>query len=138
MPREEPDRLSRTSSSGIDPLEEQEQATRNDAHQNETLEKQSTAASGLSVFEHRAQSVISRIRSREPGQDAPFTHPLSHTKTSSDVIVDFDGPDDPYRPLNWRFEKKCMTTLLYGLTTMGATWASSVYVILSSVADLSI
>jgi hypothetical protein len=83
------------------------------------LEKQSTAASGLSVFEQRAQSVVSRIRSRDPGQTAKFSHPLTHTKTSPDVIVDFEGPDDPYRPLNWSFRKKAITTVLYGLTTMG-------------------
>jgi hypothetical protein len=86
---------------------------------NAALEKQTTAASGLSVLEQRAQSVISRIRSREPGQTARFTHPLSHSKTTEDVIVDFDGPDDPYRPLNWGFRKKAVTTVLYGLTTMG-------------------
>ncbi|KAJ5301934.1 hypothetical protein N7508_006797 [Penicillium antarcticum] len=102
------------------------------SHSNESavtapLEKQSTTASGLSVFEQRAQSVISRIRSREPGQTAKFTHPLSHTKTTEDAIVDFEGPDDPYRPLNWGFRKKAVTTVLYGLTTMGSTWASSVY-----------
>ncbi|KAL2836008.1 major facilitator superfamily domain-containing protein [Aspergillus pseudoustus] len=90
------------------------------------LEKQTTAASGLSL-EQRAQSVVSRIRSREPGQTARFSHPLSHTKTRDDVIVDFDGPDDPYRPLNWGFRKKAITTVLYGLTTMGATWASAIY-----------
>ena len=56
-----------------------------------------------------------------------FTHPLSHVETSEDVLVDFDGPDDPYRPLNWPFRKKVITTLLYGFTTMGSTWASSVY-----------
>lgn len=83
------------------------------------LEKQSTAASALSSIEQRAQSVISRVRSREPGQTARFTHPLSHTKTGPDVIVDFDGPDDPYRPLNWGFKKKAVTTILYGITTMG-------------------
>jgi hypothetical protein len=82
------------------------------------LEKQTTAASGLSL-EQRAQSVVSRIRSREPGQTARFSHPLSHTKTTDDVIVDFEGPDDPYRPLNWGFRKKAITTVLYGLTTMG-------------------
>ncbi|KAJ5620563.1 MFS multidrug transporter [Penicillium lagena] len=92
-----------------------------------TLEKQSTAASGLSVFEQRAQSVVSRIRSREPGQTARFTHPLTHTKTTADVVVDFEGPDDPYRPVNWGFKKKAVTTVLYGLTTMGSTWASSVF-----------
>ncbi|KAL3488088.1 major facilitator superfamily domain-containing protein [Aspergillus germanicus] len=90
------------------------------------LEKQTTAASGLSL-EQRAQSVVSRIRSREPGQTARFSHPLSHTKTTDDVIVDFEGPDDPYRPLNWGFRKKAITTVLYGLTTMGATWASAIY-----------
>ncbi|CAP93140.1 Pc16g04700 [Penicillium rubens Wisconsin 54-1255] len=83
------------------------------------LEKQSTAASGYSAFEQRTQSIVSRIRSREPGQTAKFHHPLTHTKTSPDVIVDFDGPDDPYRPLNWGFKKKAVTTVLYGLTTMG-------------------
>ncbi|PWY67301.1 MFS multidrug transporter [Aspergillus eucalypticola CBS 122712] len=91
------------------------------------LEKQTTAASGMSALENRAHSVISRIRSREPGQTARFTHPLSHTKTSEDVIVDFEGPDDPYRPMNWSFRKKAITTILYGLTTMGATWASSIF-----------
>ncbi|PYH90317.1 MFS multidrug transporter [Aspergillus ellipticus CBS 707.79] len=91
------------------------------------LEKQTTAASGLSMFENRAQNVISRIRSREPGQTARFTHPLSHTKTSEDMIVDFDGDDDPYKPMNWSFRKKAVTTVLYGLTTMGATWASSIF-----------
>lgn len=90
------------------------------------LEKLSTAASGRSL-EQRAQSVVSRIRSRDPGQIAKFTHPLSQTKTSPDVIVDFDGPDDPYRPMNWSFKKKAITTVLYGLTTMGTTWASSIY-----------
>lgn len=83
-------------------------------HDNERLEKQSTSTSAL-----RAQSAVSRIRSREPGQTAPFTHPLSHIKTSEEMIVDFDGPDDPYRPLNWSFGKKAVTTVLYGLTTMG-------------------
>lgn len=40
-------------------------------------------------------------------------------------IVDFDGPDDPYRPLNWPMRKKLITTALYSLTTMGSTWAST-------------
>ncbi|KAH8693177.1 putative MFS multidrug transporter [Talaromyces proteolyticus] len=91
------------------------------------LEKQTTANSTSSSFNQRAQSIISRIRSREPGQTAKFTHPLSHTKTSPDVLVDFEGPDDPYHPRNWGFYKKSVTTVLYGLTTMGATWASAVY-----------
>lgn len=83
------------------------------------LEKQNTANSTSSRFNQRTQSVISRIRSREPGQVAKFTHPLSHTKTGPDVLVEFDGPDDQYHPQNWGFKKKSITTVLYGLTTMG-------------------
>ena len=49
------------------------------------------------------------------------------TETEQDTnLVDFDGPDDPYHPLNWPFGKKVATTLIYGLTTMGSTWATSV------------
>ncbi|KAJ5637562.1 hypothetical protein N7490_007441 [Penicillium lividum] len=116
----------RSSSEDIESHEDQE----TNADNSETippLEKQTTAASGRSVFEERAQSIVSRIRSRDPAQIAKFTHPLSHTKTSPDVIVDFEGPDDPYRPINWNFKKKAVTTVLYGLTTMGTTWASSIY-----------
>ncbi|KAF8856398.1 MFS general substrate transporter [Acephala macrosclerotiorum] len=56
-----------------------------------------------------------------------FYHPREHTPTTLDVIVDFDGPDDPYRPMNWPFSKKAYTALIYGLVTMGATWGSSIY-----------
>jgi hypothetical protein len=72
----------------------------------------------------RVETTLSTIRSRKPV--GPFRHPLAQVPTTKDVIVDFDGPDDPYRPLNWTFKKKVVTTLLYGLTTMGSTWASSV------------
>lgn len=91
------------------------------------LEKQTTANSTSSRLNQRAQSVVSRIRSREPGQIAKFSHPLYHTKTGPDVLVDFDGPDDPYHPLNWNFKKKCITTVLYGMTTAGSTLASAIY-----------
>ncbi|KAK8043222.1 hypothetical protein PG994_013705 [Apiospora phragmitis] len=72
----------------------------------------------------RADSVIARIRSRRV---PTFTHPLTRQKTTTDALVDFDGPDDPYHPLNWGTHKKVSTTLLYGLVTMTATWASSSY-----------
>ncbi|KAK2873936.1 hypothetical protein FQN49_001987 [Arthroderma sp. PD_2] len=81
----------------------------------------------ISTASQQYGTAISRLRSRDAGQTAPFTHALSHVRTTPDVIVDFDGPDDPYRPLNWPFRKKCITTLLYGLTTMGSTWASAIY-----------
>ena len=72
-----------------------------------------------------SSSRVSRIQSLRQRPTA-FNHPLSHVKTSTDVVVDFDGPDDPYRPINWPFRKKVITTVLYGFTTMGSTWASSV------------
>ncbi|KAH9903957.1 polyamine transporter 1 [Xylariomycetidae sp. FL2044] len=73
----------------------------------------------------RRDTAVSRIRSRPAA--GPFTHPLARERTGEDVIVDFDGPDDPYRPVNWPMHKKVSTTLLYGLVTMTATWASSSY-----------
>ena len=57
----------------------------------------------------RTESLTRRRTSR-----GRFSHPLSHIKTSDAEIVDFDGPDDPYLPLNWPFRKKVVTTLLYG------------------------
>lgn len=83
-------------------------------------------ASGLSLNRtvSRRDTVLSKIRSRPVPQ---FTHPLSHQKTTPAELVDFDGPDDPYRPINWPTHKKISTTLLYGLVTMTASWASSSY-----------
>jgi len=77
-------------------------------------------------------TTLSRLRSRNQadptaGPGAEFTHPLAHVKTKEDVLVDFEGKDDPYRPLNWPMRKKMVTTVLYGLTTAGVTFASAVY-----------
>lgn len=41
--------------------------------------------------------------------------------------VDFEDPHDTYNPKNWTFAKKTLNTLLYGLTTLGSTWASAAY-----------
>ena len=94
------------------------------------LEKAETArdvGTGTGSGAHRTTSSgrISRIQSLQ-GKRSVFEHPLSHIQTHADVIVDFDGEDDPYRPINWPFRKKVITTALYGFTTMGSTWASSV------------
>jgi hypothetical protein len=89
------------------------------------LEKAATRNS----LERTTSSRVNRVNTltRRRRQEEFFTHPLSHVITSPDNLVDFDGDDDPYKPMNWPFRKKCITTLLYGLTTMGATFASSVY-----------
>ncbi|KYK54377.1 MSF membrane transporter [Drechmeria coniospora] len=72
----------------------------------------------------RRENVVARIRSRPVPQ---FGHPLAHVPTTAAELVDFDGSDDPYHPRCWPTDKKVMTTLLYGLVTMSATWASSAY-----------
>ena len=101
-------------------------------HDGEDLEKAATVESannGTSNGAYRKTSGgrVGRIQSLQRNHTA-FNHPLSHVQTNADVIVDFDGPDDPYRPINWPFRKKVITTALYGFTTMGSTWASSVLV----------
>ncbi|KAI0141847.1 major facilitator superfamily domain-containing protein [Xylariaceae sp. FL1272] len=82
-------------------------------------------AESLAPTLSRRDTTLSRIRSR-PLVPA-FTHPLAHAKTTEDVLVDFEGPDDPYRPMNWPTQKKVITTVIYGLVTGTATWASSSY-----------
>lgn len=54
-----------------------------------------------------------------------FDHPQSNFVTGSECIVGFDGPSDPYQPRNWSSRKKLLTTALYGLITMTATWTTS-------------
>ena len=87
----------------------------------------SNTATGISLRRtiSRRETVLSRIRTRPPIGN--FTHPLSHKQTTVEELVGFDGPDDPYRPINWSLKKKVYTTVLYGFTTMGSTWASSVF-----------
>ncbi|KAL5604517.1 uncharacterized protein BROUX77_004703 [Berkeleyomyces rouxiae] len=80
-------------------------------------------ATGASLS--RTDTILSAIRSRRP--IPPFTHPLAQQPTNASVLVDFDGPDDPYRPVNWPLRKKVVTTLFYGLVTMSSTWCSACY-----------
>lgn len=40
--------------------------------------------------------------------EAPSTQPIVPTVTEKPVIVDWDGPDDPEKPLNWPKNKKTM------------------------------
>ncbi|CAH0000182.1 unnamed protein product [Clonostachys byssicola] len=83
-----------------------------------------TVGTELSQVVSRRETVVSRIRSRPVPQ---FTHPLEHIPTTAEHLVEFEGSDDPYHPLNWATKKKVLTTLLYGLITMSATWSSSAY-----------
>lgn len=72
-------------------------------------------------------STISIIRSRTAAQQRKFGHKLEHIPTGPDVVVEFDGKSDPFHPKNWPMRKKVYTTLVYGLCTMGSTFASSIF-----------
>lgn len=68
------------------------------------------------------------IDSQGEGKTAfTFWHPLVNDASSPDTVVEFDGPDDPYNPLNWSMSRKVATTVLYGLSTCWITFASAVY-----------
>jgi len=108
----------------------QESVSRSRSRRSLPRDRRATAtASGmnqpLSRTISRRDTALSRIRTRP--NVAPFSHPLAHQQTTADVLVDFEGEDDPYRPMNWPTKKKITTTMMYGLTTMSATWASSAY-----------
>lgn len=68
---------------------------------------------------------MSRLRSRP--RLAPFSHPLANEVTGKQYLVTFDGPDDPYQPMNWPMHKKIITLFLYGFVTMGSAFASAVF-----------
>ncbi|KAK9235962.1 major facilitator superfamily domain-containing protein [Lipomyces kononenkoae] len=63
----------------------------------------------------------------EKSKIASVDQPPQGKPPAAPGIVDFEGPTDPYRPMNWPFRKKLITTLLYGLTTCWVTFASSIY-----------
>lgn len=69
------------------------------------------------------RSPMTRLRSSTIVKGS-FSHPLAPQKPCPDALVDFDGPDGPYRPLNRPDRKKVITVLLYGLPTTCSSWAT--------------
>jgi MFS family permease len=67
------------------------------------------------------------VESQSNSEPKRLEHPLLYDATPLTVLVDFDGIDDPYLPMNWPFRKKVFTTFLYGFTTCWITFASAVY-----------
>lgn len=69
----------------------------------------------------------------EPGSEYHLTHSRTPARNLEvhdpadwpDDLVDWDGPRDPNNPRNWALRKKVRVTLQLGLTTMGASFASS-------------
>ena len=67
------------------------------------------------------------VESQSNSETKRLEHPLLYDVTPPTVLVDFNGSDDPYLPMNWPFRKKVLTTFLYGFTTCWITFASAVY-----------
>lgn len=88
-----------------------------ESHLDRVRSSQSARSRRGSNIYRTGTNILSTVRSRRPVP--AFSHKLTNVPTTKDVIVDFDGPDDPYRPMNWSVNKKIMTTVLYGFTTMG-------------------
>jgi hypothetical protein len=64
------------------------------------LEKQDTTRSIIGTTRSGTRVTRTQTLTRRNTR-GHFTHPLSHVKTTEAEIVDFDGDDDPYRPVNW-------------------------------------
>lgn len=86
-----------------------------------------TTSNRLEQINSIASQALSVIRARGPRPEFTIPEGVTHEKTPDAYFVNFDGPDDPYRPMNWPLKKKMITTLLYGMTTMTATFASAVF-----------
>lgn len=72
-------------------------------------------------------------RDLEPGSEYILVHSRTPARDPNDPdladwpddLVDWDSPQDPQNPRNWRLRRKIIVTLQLGLTTMGASFASS-------------
>ncbi|KAM5342207.1 hypothetical protein ACJ41O_015238 [Fusarium nematophilum] len=56
-----------------------------------------------------------------PSSIEHFTQPECQTND----LVTFDSPGDPYNPRNWPLRRKALSTVLYGLSTMGSTFSTA-------------
>ncbi|KAJ5297429.1 MFS multidrug transporter, partial [Penicillium antarcticum] len=56
-----------------------------------------------------------------------LSHPLLYDAIPQTVLVDFDGKDGPYRPMNWPFCKKVTTAVLYRFTTCWITFVPAIH-----------
>lgn len=94
-----------------------------------SLRRASTSRSGRGVGLDRDERTLGLTRSisRITRHNTTFSHPLTTEKTGPDVLVDFEGPDDLYRPMNWPFRKKAAHTAIYGGLAASTSFATSVY-----------
>jgi hypothetical protein len=89
-------------------------------HEGSSASEESKLGGSSAEADEKAQSTPTPLKVEAVAPSAPLA-----SNNDDPNIVDFDGPDDPYRPLNWPMRKKLITTFLYSFTTMGSTWAST-------------
>ena len=89
-------------------------------HEESTASEETKLGNTGAEVDEKVQSTPTPSKVEAVASSAPLA-----SSNNDPNIVDFDGPDDPYRPLNWPMRKKLTTTALYSLTTMGSTWAST-------------
>lgn len=91
-------------------------------HEGSTASEETKLGNTSTEVDEKAQATPTPLKVEAIAPSAPLA---GNNNNNDPNIVDFDGPDDPYRPLNWPMRKKLITTALYSLTTMGSTWAST-------------
>lgn len=92
----------------------------NSLSSDDTLSSHATGLEHVGTAHSQAQSQGQQTRTvtrQRTAKDDPAVWP--------DDIVTWDGPDDPANPMNWPKLKKGAITILLGLMTMGASFASS-------------
>ena len=101
------------------------------ASSEEHLPQTQSPPQSLHRTDSHSSSIISKGSQRSsfevPIVPQRLSYPVPKEMTGDEVLIDFDGKDDPYRPMNWPFRKKVISTILYGFTTCWVTFASAIY-----------
>ena len=70
-------------------------------------------------LEVRRPSLDGVVKQEEHKLDRmPNKSPTMMQKTDTDLIVDFDGPDDPVNPVNWKTSYKWTAIILMSAITL--------------------
>lgn len=91
------------------------------AHDRDADTEQSRDATDLELGV-TAEGDLKRRKTEKNQSDVAAEH-----RDWADNVVMFDSKTDPANPKNWPFRRKVAITLLFGITTMCSTFASSVF-----------
>lgn len=79
------------------------------------------------VAEHGEDRVRSATNIDVERGDAQVFNVEKEKKGVEGNVVSWDGPEDPMNPMKWPRSKKIRVTIIYGMTTMCSTFASSIF-----------